>query len=150
MATARPLPTATLFERLGGVPAIKAAVDAFYARVLADDTLAPFFDGVHMRWLRGRQNAFFIQALGGPQVYKGRDMKAAHAHLRIGEAHFAAVAGHLATALAEVGVPPGLVDEVLAAVAPLAPDIVNDPPPAEPAPASPPARPARPVWRRRA
>ena len=128
MSTAPALPTSTLFERLGGVPAIKAAVDAFYARVLADGDLAPFFEGVNMRWLRGRQNAFFIQALGGPQVYKGRDMKSAHAHLRIGAGHFAAVAGHLSEALAEVGVPPGLIDEVIAAVAPLAPDIVNDPP----------------------
>ena len=41
MSTARALPTATIFECLGGVPAIKAAVDAFYARVLADAGLAP-------------------------------------------------------------------------------------------------------------
>ena len=117
----------TLFERLGGVPAIKTAVDAFYARVLADATLAPFFDGVSMRAQISKQNAFFIQALGGPHVYKGRDMRAAHAHLSIMQTHFDAVAGHLVAALAEVGVPPSLVDEVIAAVAPLAPQIVNTP-----------------------
>ena len=82
-ATVAAVPQVTLFERLGGVPAIKAAVDAFYARVLADEALAPHFVGVNMRWLKGRQNAFFIQALGGPQVYRGRDMKTAHAHLAI-------------------------------------------------------------------
>jgi methyl-accepting chemotaxis protein len=132
MATpSRASQSATLFERLGGVPAIKAAVDAFYARVLADDALAPFFEGVSMRSMVSRQNAFFIQALGGPQVYKGRNMRDAHAHLPITREHFGAVAGHLAAALGEVGVPAALVDEVIAAVAPLAPEIINTPAPDE-------------------
>ena len=126
-AAATPQTTSTLFERLGGVPAIKAAVDAFYERVLTDPQLKPFFAGVNMRWLKGRQNAFFIQALGGPQVYKGQDMATAHAHLPITQEHFGQVAGHLVAALAAVGVPKALIDEVVAAVAPLAPQIVNSP-----------------------
>jgi len=126
-AAATQTSTATLFERLGGVPAIKAAVDAFYERVLADPGLTPMFEGVNMRWLKGRQNAFFIQALGGPQVYKGKDMVSAHADLKITQEHFGQVAEHLVAALAAVGVPKALVDEVVAAVAPLAPQIVNTP-----------------------
>ncbi|MDP1572510.1 MAG: methyl-accepting chemotaxis protein [Vicinamibacterales bacterium] len=125
-------PVATLFERVGGVPAIKAAVDAFYERVLADATLAPFFEGVNMRWMKGRQNAFFIQALGGPQVYKGQDMAAAHRHLPIAQADFDRVAGHLVDALGAVGVPRALVDEIVAAIAPLAPQIVKAEAPAGP------------------
>jgi methyl-accepting chemotaxis protein len=128
-APVRPPSSASLFERLGGVPAIKAAVDAFYARVLADDALAPFFEGVSMRAQVSKQNAFFIQALGGPQVYKGKDMRTAHAHLPITAEHFGKVAGHLVAALAEVGVPPSLIDEVVAAVAPLASEVVNTPSP---------------------
>ena len=120
-------PPATLFERLGGVPAIKAAVDVFYELVLADPALQPFFQGVNLRWLKGRQNAFFIQALGGPAVYKGRDMQTAHAALPIEAAHFGQVAGHLAAALARVQVPQALIDEVIGAVAPLAAQIVNAP-----------------------
>ena len=38
----------SLFERLGGEAAIDAAVDVFYEKVLADPSLAPFFDGVDM------------------------------------------------------------------------------------------------------
>jgi len=129
MASASATKTAasTLFERLGGVPAIKAAVDAFYERVLADPGLKPFFVGVNLRWLKGRQNAFFIQALGGPQVYKGKDMASAHAGLPITQEHFGQVAGHLVAALASVGVPQPLIDEVVAVVAPLAAQVVNTP-----------------------
>jgi methyl-accepting chemotaxis protein len=126
-AIAAALPQASLFERLGGVPAIKAAVDAFYVRVLADQALAPHFATVNMRWLKGRQNAFFIQALGGPQVYRGRDMKTAHAHLAITADDFGRVAGHLSGALAEVGVPQALIDEVIGAVAPLHSQVVTRP-----------------------
>jgi len=124
-AAARPAPT--LFERIGGIPAIKAAVDLFYEKVLADETLAPFFTGTNMAWLKGRQSAFFAQALGGPALYKGKDMRNAHARLAISQADFDRTAGHLVAALAELQVPPSLVDEVVAAVAPLAPEIVSSP-----------------------
>ncbi len=124
---------ATLFERIGGVPAIKAAVDQFYDRVLADPDLSPFFTDVNLRWLKGRQNAFFIQALGGPAVYKGRDMKAAHEHLPIRPSDFGKVAGHLKDTLIALKVPTSLVNEVIGAVAPLAKQIVNTPETAGPA-----------------
>ncbi|MEZ5284155.1 MAG: hypothetical protein R2712_04960 [Vicinamibacterales bacterium] len=126
-------PVATLFERVGGVPAIKAAVDLFYEKVLADETLAPFFTDTKLSWLKARQNAFFIQALGGPALYKGKSMKAAHAQLGIAREHFDAVAGHLSAALSELGVPSSIVGEILAAVAPLADEIVTVPAPGLPA-----------------
>ena len=147
----------SLFERLGGVPAIKLAVEQFYERVLADPELAPFFADTNMAWLKARQNAFFIQALGGPPVYRGRDMRSAHAHLPIEQRHFERVAGHLADTLRALNVPESLVEEVLLRVAPLANEVVNTPPSGE-APAGPPtrmqvlegSRPAAPRSRRRA
>ncbi|MGE3957253.1 MAG: methyl-accepting chemotaxis protein [Vicinamibacterales bacterium] len=117
--------TETLFERIGGVPAIKAAVDGLYERILADAELAPFFAGVNLRWLKAQQNAFFIQAMGGPAVYKGKDMKTAHARLPIERRHFDRVAGHLVDALTALSVPASLIDEVIALAAGTAGDIVN-------------------------
>ena len=87
---------ASLFERIGGVPAIKAAVDLFYTKVLADPALAPYFATTNLARLKARQNAFFITALGGPGVYKGRDMKPAHAGMGITRDHFDRTAKHLA------------------------------------------------------
>jgi truncated hemoglobin YjbI len=40
--------SACLFERLGGAPAIDAAVGKFYEKVLADDRIKHFFEGVNM------------------------------------------------------------------------------------------------------
>ncbi|MGC4082692.1 MAG: glutamyl-tRNA reductase [Vicinamibacterales bacterium] len=89
--------------------------------------MIPFFEGVNLRWLKNQQNAFFIQAMGGPAVYKGKDMRSAHARLPIEAHHFERVAGHLSDALRALRVPPSLIDEVLALAASTAGDIVKSP-----------------------
>jgi two-component system chemotaxis sensor kinase CheA len=110
----------SLYERLGGAPAIKAAVEAFYRRVLADQSLKPFFADVNMDYLKTKQASFFVKALGGPDEYDGMDLRSAHQHLvaqGLKDAHFDAVAGHLQGALEELGVPADLSAEVISLVA---------------------------------
>ncbi len=118
----------SLFERLGGGDAIRAAVDIFYEYVLGDDDLRPFFEGVNMGLLGRRQVQFFSQALGGPVKYSGRSMRDAHAELMIEPRHFDRVAEHLTSALTDLDVPAELVTEVIKAVAPLKNDIVRSAP----------------------
>ncbi len=115
----------SLYERLGGEASIDAAVEEFYERVLADEELESFFTKTNITRLKRRQKDFFTTALGGPDIYKGRDMKKAHAHLPIEERHFAKVANHLVETLQSLDVPDAIIEEVVAAVAPLADDIVN-------------------------
>ncbi len=116
----------SLFERLGGAAAIDATVEEFYRRVLDDATLAPFFRSKRMPHLKKLQKDFFTQALGGPEIYEGLPLKEAHSRFSITEAHFGGVAGHLAATLRHLGVSDDLVDEVIAAVATLAPEIVSE------------------------
>src|SRR5262249_25519365 len=80
----------------------------------------------NLQWLKGRQKTFFGQALGGPEKYNGRPMNQAHAHLDIEQKHFDRVAEHLVAVLRGAGVAPHLIQEVVAVVAPLAADIVNN------------------------
>ena len=58
----------SVYELIGGEPALVAVVDDFYERVLGDPQLAPFFAGAHLPKLKGRQVEFFAAALGGPDV----------------------------------------------------------------------------------
>jgi hemoglobin len=108
--------TPTLFERLGGMVSIDAAVDQFYDRVLGDPELAPFFDQVDLRGQRAHQKVFLAMALGGPRSYERRGLADAHRQLRISDHHVDLVAGHLAAVLAGLGVLPALIDEVVAAI----------------------------------
>lgn len=118
---------ATLFDALGGAPAVAAAVDLFYDRVLADPALAPIFAGLSIPRLKHHQRAFLTRALGGPAQYRGRNLRAAHARFAITDHQFDRVAGHLAGTLAALGVNAGLIDQVIAVIAPLRSEVVTDP-----------------------
>jgi hypothetical protein len=71
----------SIYDSIGGAPAIRAAVDDFYARLLADRQLAAFFTGTDLRRLKAHQRAYIAAAVGGPEVFAGREMAAAHAGL---------------------------------------------------------------------
>ena len=115
----------TLLDELGGRDAIEAVVASFYERVLADPSLMHFFKNVSMSRLYQHQIDFFCAALGGSELYKGRNMVAAHAGMQITDAHFDAVAGHLIDTLKSMGVGQGHIDKVVGAVAPLRSQIVT-------------------------
>jgi hemoglobin len=115
----------SVYELIGGEPALVAVVDDFYERVLGDPQLAPFFAGAHMPKLKGRQVEFFAAALGGPDAYHGGGMRQVHAGRGIGQADFDMVAIHLAGALAAAGVPSPTIAQIAAVISPLANEIVS-------------------------
>lgn len=115
----------TIYEAIGGEEALIAVVDDFYRRVLSDPRLSGFFTGTNMTRLKGRQVEFFAVALGGPHTYTGASMRDAHQGRGIRQEHFDLVAGHLTGSLRDAGVPGELVDQIIGAVAPLAPEIVS-------------------------
>jgi hemoglobin len=115
----------SIYDAIGGEPALVAVVDDFYVRVLADPQLAGFFAGTDMPRLKGRQVEFFAAALGGPDFYRGASMRQVHAGRGISQADFDRVAFHLAAALDAAGVPGETIGQIAAAVMPLADDIVS-------------------------
>lgn len=111
--------TTTLFERIGGKDAVTATVVRLYEKILADETLAPFFEGVDMSALRRSQIAFVTLAFGGFNNYSGKNLRSAHAGLvkqGLNDKHFNAVATHLSNAMKELGVNDDLIKEALSIV----------------------------------
>jgi hemoglobin len=107
----------TLFEQLGGEAAVDAAVDIFYRKVLADDRISSFFEGVDMEKQAAKQKAFLTMAFGGPHNYSGKDMREGHAHLvakGLNDSHFDAVVENLGGVLKELGVADDLIGQVAA------------------------------------
>ena len=98
--------TTSIYERLGGEPAIDAAVDIFTAKCSLTSAFPHFFDAVDMDRQRAKQKAFLTFAFGGPVHYSGQDMRAAHAKMKLTDAHFNAVMENLAATLTELKVPP--------------------------------------------
>lgn len=108
----------SLYAQLGGEAAVDAAVDRFYAKVLADPRVKDFFEGVDMKRQAAMQKEFLTFAFGGPVTYSGQDMRAAHAHLvkekGLSDVHFDAVVELLGTTLREMGVAENLIAQVAA------------------------------------
>lgn len=109
----------SLYEKLGGESAVKAVVDEFYNRVLADDTVNKFFAHTDMEKQRRHQTAFISYALGGPKEYTGKSMEKAHTGLNLQPEHFDAIAKHLGEAMASKGVSPDGIEQALGKVATL-------------------------------
>jgi hemoglobin len=107
---------AVLYDLIGGRETVWAAIEAFYRRVLADDTLKPFFKSTDMAQLRARQSMFISMLLGGRIVDTGRDIASAHAHAReqgLNNEHFDNFLKHFREALNEVGVQANKVEKVV-------------------------------------
>ncbi len=117
--------TQSLYDKIGGEAAVNAAVDIFYRKVLADDRINGFFEGVDMEKQAAKQKAFLTFAFGGPNNYTGKDMREGHAHLverGLNDSHVDAVIEDLGATLKELNVP----DELIAEVAAIAESVRDD------------------------
>ena len=118
----------SIYHRLGGQPAIDAAVELFYKKILADKTVSHFFEDVNMNKQRSKQKAFLAAAFGGPVPYKGKDLRTAHASLDLKESDFNAIAGHLQATLKELKIDDKLIGEVMAVAASTKDAVLNKKP----------------------
>lgn len=120
-----PIQRASLYDRLGGQPAIEAVVDQFIQNVAGDDRINSFFaktDADNLARLLVEQ---ICQASGGPCTYSGRDMKTTHAGLGIKDEHFGALVEDLIAALDQFKVPEREKNELLGLLGPMQSDIVE-------------------------
>jgi hemoglobin len=117
----------SIYESIGGSESVSAAVEQFYGRVLADPELKGYFEDTDVRRLKAHQRAFIAAAIGGSEIYSGRSMGDAHAGMRITDAHFDRVVGHLADTLSALGVPDATIGDIAAKLGPLRAEIVQAP-----------------------
>ena len=116
----------TLYQRLGGAAAVDAAVDIFYRKVLMDDRISEFFEGIDMEEQAKKQKAFLTMVFGGENKYSGKDMRAAHAGLTgLNDTHVDAVIELLGATLSELGVPEADINEVAAIANSVRDDVLN-------------------------
>lgn len=115
----------SLYEELGGQPAIEQVIDTFLGLVGRDPRIAPSFAGANVPRLRSLLVEQVCEATGGPCRYSGRDMRSAHAGMGITETQFNALAEALYDAMAREGVPYRLQNRVMALLAPMHRDIIG-------------------------
>jgi len=134
----------TLFDRLGREQGLTAIVEDFTSRVLEDPRVNWERKGVKRGGILGRDDSvawtvtptnvarlkthlvqFLALATGGPAKYDGKDIKAAHGGMRIGNPEFDAVIGDLKASLDKLRIPDKEQKELLAIIESTRPQIVT-------------------------
>lgn len=114
----------SLYERLGGKPAITAVVDDFIGNVAADARINGRFAGTNIPRLKQLLVEQICAGTGGPCRYSGRSMKQAHAGMNVTDAEFAALVEDLVKSLDKFKVPAKEKNELLSILGSMKPDIV--------------------------
>ena len=115
----------SLYERLGGQPAIIAVVDDFVGNVAADKRINGFFGKTDIPRLKRLLVEQICAGSGGPCIYTGRDMRTAHAGMGVKNRHFNALVQDLGKSLNKFKVPRKEQKELVAILAPMRKDIVS-------------------------
>jgi hemoglobin len=136
----------SLYERLGGEQGVRAIVDDFVTRALADPRVNWERKGIErggmnifkrnqsVEWkptadrvetLKKHLSQFIALSTGGPSTYEGRDMREVHRGLHISNAEFDAAVGDLKATLDKVGVPTEEQKELLAIIESTRPQVAE-------------------------
>ena len=116
---------ASLYERLGGLDAIRAVVDSFAARCAGDERINRKFERTDIPRLKTMLVDQVCEATGGPCSYTGREMKETHTGMGVTAGEFDALVEDLVATLNEFEVPKAEQDELLGLLAPMRGDIVE-------------------------
>ena len=114
----------TLYERLGGDPAIKAVASELVDSILADSRVNKWFahaasSPANAAAYKAKLAEFLCQSTQGPCKYEGLDMTAAHKGRAVTGEAFDAVVQDLIVVLDKLKVPAKEKGEVLAMLGPL-------------------------------
>ena len=109
-------PQGSLFNKYGGISALRSVIMMFYDEVLDSEIIGHFFDEADMARLIDHQTRFFAMLLGGPADFSEDRLARAHAHLRLTHDHFDEVGRILAETLDSAGFTADDRDTVLAEV----------------------------------
>jgi len=126
VATPAPAPPPpTLYQRLGGQPAITAVVDDFVANVAHDRRINRYFRHANIPHLKMALVNQICEATGGPCHYAGPSMRAVHHRMHVTNRAFNALVSDLVRTLNKFKVPAAEQKELLGILGPMRKDIVN-------------------------
>jgi hemoglobin len=121
----QPAASKSLYDRLGGKPAITAVVDDFVGNVAADSRINLRFQGANIPRLKTMLVDQICAASGGPCTYTGKSMLEAHRGMKIEDAEFTALVEDLVKSLDKFKVPAREKTELLTALGGMKGDIVG-------------------------
>ncbi len=117
----------TLYQRLGGEPAVRSIAATLIDRVAADPRLGRSFKGAKIPRIKDKLFEQLCQLSGGPCKYTGDSMRETHGGHHITEAEFYGLVDTLRAVLREHHESLADSNELLRLLAPMKRDIVEGP-----------------------
>lgn len=115
----------TLYRGLGEKAGIARLMDIFVERLTKNPRIGAHFKDANLQNLKASLTDQICQASGGPCVYKGPDMKTAHADMDIRKGDFNALVEDLQAAMDAQGIAFGQQNRLLAILAPMHRDVIT-------------------------
>ncbi len=116
----------SLYQALGQKAGITALMDDFVGRLLQDVRIKQHFKDTNVPNLKASLTDQICQLSGGPCVYKGPNMKEAHADMGVRKHEFHALVEDLQAAMDARGIPFTQQNRLLALLAPMHRDVITE------------------------
>ncbi len=120
-------PTTSMYELIGGEETINTVVDLLYDKVTTDSRVSGLLVNINMETKTRMQRIFWtkvFQDLDG-SVDVAEELRAAHAHLPLTDAHFDVIIEHLSSAFTELRIPIELTAPIMGRLLPLRELVLN-------------------------
>ena len=114
-----------LYKAFGEKAGLVTLMDDFMVRLLADARTGPHFKPSNQQRVKEQLVDQLCALSGGPCVYKGADMKSAHANLDIKKSDFNALVEVLQQSMDAQGIPFRTQNQMLALLAPMHRDTIT-------------------------
>lgn len=118
-------PADSLYKSLGEKPGLVRLMDDFVPRLFNDPRIGVHFKKTNAKNLKEQLVDQICMASGGPCVYKGGDMKSAHADMDITKGDFNALVEALQLAMDAQGIAFAAQNQLLARLAPMHRDVIT-------------------------
>ena len=115
----------TLYERMGGQPAIDAVVENLLYRIADNEEVVSYFANSNIDLFAASLATQLCDVSDGPCQYDGPPMDRAHQTMGITDAHFNRLVQYLDAAMVEVGVPLAARNDMLGRLAPMYEDVMR-------------------------
>lgn len=114
-----------LYKAFGEKAGLVTLMDDFMVRLLADPRTGPHFQPSNQQRVKEQLVDQLCALSGGPCIYKGADMKSAHANLDIKKSDFNALVEVLQQSMDAKGIPFRTQNQMLALLAPMHRDTIT-------------------------
>ncbi len=118
-------PNDQLYKAFGEKAGLVTLMDDFMVRLLADPRTGPHFKPANQQRVKEQLVDQLCSLSGGPCMYKGADMKSAHANLDIKKSDFHALVEVLQQSMDAKGIPFRTQNQMLALLAPMHRDTIT-------------------------